>query len=115
MKQLRTSEKFRIYREVGKILRTAHPELFPVRGRRPPLKKGILRELIALHGEKVTATKIRVFLRVWTHSTSYLMSLSRGGSRLGIGAVTCESVMERHMKEAAECVRNRKLKTRPIC
>jgi sRNA-binding protein len=114
MKQLRTSQKFRVYKEVGKILRAAHPQLFPSRGRRPPLKEGILQELIALHGTETTATNIRVFLRIWTRSTSYLMSVSRGGPRVGIGAVQGLDVQEHHRREAGGRIRERRLKSRPL-
>ncbi len=114
MKQLRTSQKFKVYKQVGKILRAAHPHLFPGRGRRPPLKEGILQELITLHGTETTATNIRVFLRIWTRSTSYLMSVSKGGPRVGIGAVLGQHVQEHHRREAGGRVRERRLKLRPL-
>ncbi|MNU52888.1 ProP effector [compost metagenome] len=114
MKQLRTSQKFKVYKEVGKILRAAHPQLFPGRGRRPPLKEGILQELISLHGKETTATNIRVFLRIWTRSTSYLMSVSKGGPRIGIGAAQGQNVQEHHRKEAGGRIRERRLKSRPL-
>lgn len=112
MKNLRTSRKFKLYRQVGKLLREAHPHLFPARGRRPPLKQGILQELIALHAEQTTATSIRVFLSIWTRSTSYLMSVSRGGPRIGIGSsIGCE-VTEDNRLEACGRIRERRLRTR---
>jgi sRNA-binding protein len=114
MKQLRTSQKFKVYKEVGRILRAAHPQLFPGRGRRPPLKEGILQELITLHGTETTATNIRVFLRIWTRSTSYLMSVSKGGPRVGIGAVAGHDVQEHHRREAGCRIRERRLKSRPL-
>jgi sRNA-binding protein len=115
MKQLRTSQKFKVYRQVGRILRSAHPQLFPSRGRRPPLKEGILRDLIELHGSETTATNIRIFLRIWTRSTSYLMSVSKGGQRIGIGAAPSHEVLEHHRREAGGRIRERRLKsTAPI-
>lgn len=110
MKNLRTSRKFKVYREVGKLLREAHPELFPSRGKRPPLKQGILKDLIALHSADVTATNIRVFLRIWTRSTSYLMSISRGGIRIGVGKSSGEKVEEQHRLDASTRIRERRLR-----
>jgi Activator of osmoprotectant transporter ProP len=110
MKNLRTSKKFKVYREVGKILRDAHPHLFPSRGRRPPLREGILHELIVLHGETTTATNIRIFLRIWTRSTSYLMSVAKGGHRIGIRPGGEEEVQERHRREAGGRIRERRLR-----
>lgn len=112
MKTFRTSRKFKVYREVGRMLREAHPHLFPSRGRRPPLKEGILQELILLHGNDTTATNIRVFLRIWTRSTSYLMSVSKGGLRLGIGQITGTEVAEHHRREANGRIRERRLRIR---
>lgn len=110
MKPLRTSRKFKVYREVGKLLRAAHPDLFPSRGKRPPLKQGIVRDLIELHSTDMTATNIRVFLRIWTRSTSYLMSISRGGTRMGVGKCLGEQVEERHRLDASTRIRERRLR-----
>jgi sRNA-binding protein len=112
MKQLRTSQKFKIYRQVGKMLREAHPHLFPQRGSRPPLKEGILQELIAIHKSETTATNIRVFLRIWTRSTSYLMSVSKGGARLGLEAEDRGEVLDQHRREAGGRIRERRSKIR---
>ncbi|NTF17534.1 hypothetical protein G6L37_03925 [Agrobacterium rubi] len=112
MKTLRTSTKFKVYRLVGKILREAHPDLFPSRGRRPPLKEGILRDLIAIHGDKTTATNIRIFLRIWTSSTSYLMSVSKGGIRIGTGSDVGGEISQPHRREAAGRIRDRRRRVR---
>ena len=114
MKQLRTAQKFKIYRKVGKILREAHPCLFPLRGNRPPLKEGILQELIEIHKPETTATSIRVFLRIWTRSTSYLMSVSKGGIRLGLNASESGEVSDHHRREASARIRERKSRIRTV-
>lgn len=112
MKTLRTGPRFAVYRAVHALLNEGYPRLFPKKGRRrPPLKLGILHDIIALHGGRVTATDIRIFFRVWTRSTSYLETVSRGGPRYSLEMVPTGSVAENHAAEAAQKIRIRREKS----
>lgn len=111
MKTLRTGERFRVYRAVHKLLKEAHPGLFPGRGRRPPLKTGIMRDIVSVHGQSITATNIRIFLRIWTRSTAYLHSVSRGGARFALDMSAESEVSEGHALEAKEKIRTRKARS----
>lgn len=109
MKTLRTGPRFAVYRSVHAMLNAAYPVLFPKKGRRrPPLKEGILHDIVAAHREAATATDIRIFLRVWTRSTAYLETVARGGRRYGLDMSPAGSVAESHAIEAAQKVRIRR-------
>jgi sRNA-binding protein len=112
MKTLRTGPRFAVYRSVHAILNAAHPALFPKKGRRrPPLKEGVLHDILAAHRGAATATDIRIFLRMWTRSTSYLETMSRGGCRYSLDMTPDGVVADPHAVEAAQRVRIRRSKS----
>lgn len=112
MKTLRTGPRFAVYRRVHAILNAAHPALFPKKGRRrPALREGILKDILAAHQGTATATDVRIFLRVWTRSTSYLETVSRGGRRYSLDMTPDDVVSPSHAAEAAEKIRIRRAKS----
>jgi len=112
MKRQKTSTRFRIYKAARKCLASAYPAAFPPRGRRPPLKCGILRDIVERGAGGLSATHVRIFLQVWTSSTAYLSSVSRGGGRIGLDG-TCDGfVEESHAGEAAAMVAERRERIR---
>ncbi|WP_327211034.1 ProQ/FinO family protein [Rhizobium leguminosarum] len=112
MKTLRTGPRFAVYRSVHAILNAAHPALFPKKGRRrPALKEGVLHDILAAHRGAATATEIRIFLRMWTRSTSYLETVSRGGCRYSLDMAPDGPVADSHAAEAAQKIRIRRAKS----
>lgn len=111
MKRLRTSKKFKIYRSMRRRLSRSYPEAFPARGRRPPLKIGIIDDLRSDGRINGAVTDCRVFLRIWTNSTAYLKSIEGGGERIGLRGIPEGRVERPHAAEAAKVLRQRKNKT----
>ena len=111
MKKLRTSAKFKLYKHVRKTLSASHPKAFPQGGRRPPLAEGVGRELIAAHEGALTATSIRVFLRIWTQSTAYLLAVATGAERVGLDGTPTLPASDRHREEARLKIRERRRKS----
>jgi len=112
MRRQKTSTRFRIYKAARKALARAYPAAFPPRGRRPPLRVGILREIAESGLCGLSATHVRIFLQVWTSSTSYLGSVSRGGARVGLDGACAGYVDDAHAAEAAARVAERRSRTR---
>jgi len=113
MRRQKTSTRFRIYKAARKALSRAYPAAFPPRGRRPPLRVGIIREIVASRPCGLSATHLRIFLQVWTSSTSYLASVAQGGARVGLDGTLAGFVDESHAAEAAERVQGRRSRIRP--
>lgn len=101
MRTQRTSVRFRTYRTARRALTAAYPAAFPARGRRPPLKVGILRDLLSADTRGLTATQVRTFLQVWTSSCSYLGSVARGGPRISLDGAQAGAVLAGNAEEAA--------------
>lgn len=107
VKSIRTAKKFRIYKAARRELTARFPEAFPRAGRRPPLKVGILDDLRA-HDIGVSMTHCRLFLRIWTHSTAYLKSVSPDAERVGLDGVSHGGVLNSHVTEARSALRSRR-------
>ena len=112
MKRLRTSQRFRLYKVARKELSRVYPAAFPARGRRRPLKIGILKDIICDGSHGLPAGQVRVFLSIWTRSTSYLESVARGKERIGLDGTPCSAVEESHAVEARAAV-DRRRSTKP--
>lgn len=109
MKRLRTSQRFRLYKEARREMSRAYPAAFPCKGRRLPLKVGILRDIIEDGSHGLPAGRVRVFLSIWTRSTSYLESVCRGRERIGLDGAPCSPVDAAHAMEAREAVERRRM------
>lgn len=108
MKRMRTSQRFRLYKEARRELTRAYPAAFPAKGRRPPLKVGILKDIISDGSHGLPAGRVRVFLAIWTRSTSYLESVSRAKERVGLDGLACSGVAAAHAAEAKASVETRR-------
>jgi|HigsolmetaGSP11D_1036233.scaffolds.fasta_scaffold00310_8 Activator of osmoprotectant transporter ProP len=108
MRKQRTSHRFRIYRAVRRVLMRRYPRAFPGRGRRPPLKVGILRDIVHRGHPGVSASQVRIFLQVWTSSTAYLASVAMGGPRTDLDGAPAGMVDDSHAREARERVAARR-------
>jgi sRNA-binding protein len=106
-KSVRAAVKFKIYKKVRRSLTANYPKAFPAIGKRPPLKIGILKEILPISGDDISATQVRLFLGIWTSSTAYLQSVSRGGPRVCIKGTPGEAVSSIHAAEAKEILRKR--------
>jgi len=100
MKRMRTSVRFRLYKEARREMSRAYPEAFPGKGKRPPLKVGILRDIIEDGSHGLTAGRVRLFLSIWTRSTSYLRSVAMRRDRRSLDGSPCGTVDESHAAEA---------------
>lgn len=109
-KTIRASAKFKLYKKVRFALTTRYPNAFPRSGRRPPLKIGILKEIIPLDTGDISSTQVRVFLGIWTSSTAYLQSVSRGGARVCSQGEESGKVSSRHAREAKAILQERATK-----
>jgi sRNA-binding protein len=106
-KSIRASIKFKLYKRVRKALTERYPDAFPVCGRRPPLKIGILKDILPVDDPEISATQVRIFLNVWTSSTAYLQSVSRGGQRVCTQGNKIETVSPMHAAEARKILNER--------
>jgi sRNA-binding protein len=111
MKNLRTSKKFRIYKEVRRELTTLYPRAFPRLGRRPVLRVGILDDIRSCPARALSMNKYRVFLRIWTNSTAYLKAVAPMEPRVSLDGSHDGSVDRRHAVEARAQLAARKSKT----
>ncbi len=110
-KSLRASVKFKLYKKVRHALTARYPLAFPVSGkRRPPLKIGILKDIVPIDDPTISATQVRIFLGVWTSSTAYLQSIARGGPRICAQGNMGEIVAARHSAEARNILADRAAK-----
>lgn len=100
MKRMRTSVRFRIYKEARRAMSRAYPAAFPPKGRRPPLKVGILRDILDDGSHGLTSGRVRVFLSIWTRSTSYLRSVAMRRERVGLDGTPAGRIEESHAAEA---------------
>lgn len=67
-----------------------HPDLF---GETPrPLKRGVYEDLLALHGETLTADGIKAALALHTRSTRYLNAVAGGQPRHDLNGAVVETV-----------------------
>jgi ProP effector len=67
-----------------------HPELFGDEPR--PLKRGIYEDLMAAHGEALSAEELKAALALHTRSTRYLNVLASGQPRRGLDGQAVEPV-----------------------
>lgn len=109
-KSKRPSVKFKLYRKVRKELSSQYPELFPARTKRPPLKVGILKDIVSDGKTDLSTTQIRFFLSIWTTSTAYLKSVARGQARVGLRGEECGRVERAHEIDARKILTQRNLK-----
>jgi len=79
----------------------AYPRAFPRCGYRPPLKVGIFRDIVEDGTSGLPAGKVRLFLSIWTRSTSYLNGVARGRHRVGLDGTPCGKVSNENAMEAA--------------
>lgn len=100
MKRMRTSVRFRAYKNARREMARAYPATFPAKGRRPPLKVGILKDIINDGSHGLTAGRVRLFLSIWTRSTSYLRSVAMRRPRQGLDGTAVGAVTESHAREA---------------
>jgi ProP effector len=100
------------YRETLSVVRPLFPSAFPARGRRPPLKIGILREIAgrlpASGGEAPSLTTLRAFLTIWTGSAAYLVSVARRRPRLDLDGAPAGPVDPDHARQAKERLARRR-------
>jgi sRNA-binding protein len=106
-KSIRASVKFKLYKRVRWALTQRYPAAFPTSGRRPPLKIGILKDILPIDDPDISSTQVRIFMGVWTSSTAYLQSVSRGGQRVCPQGNKMEIVSPRHAAEARKILNER--------
>lgn len=110
MKRMKTSKRFRIYKEVRRELNEHYPNAFPRRGTRPPLKIGIIKDIINDNSINSSRNELRVFLSIWTRSTSYLKSISKERPRVTLSGEMHSEVLKKHAKDANKQIKMRKNK-----
>lgn len=106
-KSIRASVKFKLYKKVRVALTKRYPLAFPRSGTRPPLKIGILKEIIPIEDQTISSTQVRIFLSIWTSSTAYLQSVARGGTRVSVDGSVHSEVSRHHASEARKILRER--------
>lgn len=112
MKKIKTSKRFRIYKEMRREMIRKYPIAFPAIGKRFPLKIGIIKDILAEGNIDSTTNNLRIFLSIWTHSTAYLQSVAKKRPRINLkGEITAE-ITQCHAKAAGEIIKNRKNKKR---
>ena len=111
MKRMKTSVRFRLYKEARREMARAYPSAFPTRGRRPPLKVGILRDILDDGSHGLTSGRVRIFLAIWTRSTSYLRSVAMRRERKGLFGDPAGAVAESHAAEAVAELAGRKARS----
>lgn len=112
-KSLRPSVKFKLYKRIRRELATSYPASFPMRGTRPPLKIGVLKDIVEDGIIDASITHIRVFLSIWTNSTAYLKSVTRCGERLNLSGEAVGKVSRSHASEARQILEQRKARKMP--
>lgn len=112
-KSLRPSVKFKLYKRIRRELTTAYPALFPMRGTRPPLKVGILKDIVEEGTIDASTTQIRLFLSIWTNSTAYLKSVTRRCERMGLNGEPLGKVSDNHASEARKILDDRRSRKAP--
>lgn len=107
-KAMRSSAKFKFYKSMRRELFRHYPHAFPVCGKRPPLKLGILRDIVTDQKIACSATQLRFFLSIWTSSTAYLKSISVEKQRYGIDPSDSFPVDIEHARLARKILAERK-------
>ncbi len=107
-KSLRPSVKFKIYKQMRRELAQHYPHAFPLRGKRPPLKVGIVHEIIADRKISCSASQLRFFLSIWTNSTAYLKSVSVEKFRHGIYPGDFSPLVTDHVRLAKKILAERR-------
>lgn len=110
MKKMKTSKRFRIYKEMRRELIEKYPAAFPAKGKRPPLKVGIVKDILADGSLNSTANNLRIFLSIWTRSTAYLQSVAKMRPRITLSGEVCAEISKVHASTAAEIIVSRKNK-----
>lgn len=108
MRSLRSSRKFRIYKQARKELTARYPAAFPRAGKRPALKVGILEDIRQAGELGISMTSCRRFLSIWTSSTAYLVNMGVGKPRVGLDGRHEGCVSEGHSREAKATLSRRK-------
>jgi len=108
MKKMKTSKRFRIYKELRREMTSTYPAAFPVKGERPPLKVGIIRDIIEDESVQATRNNLRVFLSIWTRSTAYLQSVSKKRPRVALNGEIHSQINKKHAISARETISQRK-------
>jgi ProP effector len=75
-----------------KDLRKRYPEVFGKAIR--PLRVGILQDLVAIHGDRVTRHTLYALLAPYTNSPAYLAAVVRGGPRYSLDGTVSGQVTE---------------------
>lgn len=104
----RPSVKFKFYKSMRKQLSAHYPHVFPNRGKRPPLKLGILRDIIEDKKVSCSSSQLRFFLSIWTSSTAYLKSVAIENQRYGIDPADFEPLQTAHSQLAKRILSERK-------
>jgi len=112
-KSIRPSVKFKLYKRIRRELSIAYPALFPMRGTRPPLKIGILKDITEDGAIEASTTQIRIFLSIWTNSTAYLKSITRQTQRIGLKGESQGRVSNGHASEARKILDDRRTRKTP--
>lgn len=110
MKKMKASKRFRIYKEMRRELIAKYPDAFPVKGKRPPLKVGIIKDILEDGAVTNGANNIRIFLSIWTRSTAYLQGVAKKRPRVTINGEICGEISDNHASEAAQIILFRKNK-----
>lgn len=108
MKRMRTSRRFRVYKEARRKMAQAYPAAFPLKGRRPPLKVGVIKDILGDGSHGLPSGQVRLFLAIWTRSTAYLDSVARGRQRVAIDGTPEGEVSTVHAALAAQAVAERR-------
>ncbi|MTH95387.1 ProQ/FinO family protein [Roseibium sp. RKSG952] len=109
MKSVRTSRRFRIYKTVRAAVSLRFPNAFPRSGTRPPLKIGIVKDLLEHSGElNVSRSDMRLFLSVWIRSGSYQKGLSIIPHRFDLDGTLSGEVSPSQRMKARDVIRMRR-------
>jgi sRNA-binding protein len=84
-----------------------------MRGTRPPLKIGILKDIVEEGFIEASTTHIRLFLSIWTNSTAYLKSVTRCGERMSLNGEAVGKVSGNHASEARKILDERRVRKTP--
>jgi sRNA-binding protein len=112
MKKIKTSKRFRIYKEMRREMIKKYPQAFPAEGKRSPLKVGIMKDILAEASQETTANNIRIFLSIWTRSTAYLQSVAKKRPRINLSGQFHAEICSNHAKDAEKTIIMRKNKKR---
>jgi hypothetical protein len=86
--------------QILKILNKHNAEVFPLKGPRPSLKKGISKDIVELTGKP--STRIRYFMKWYTFSKLYSDHHKAGVPRLDLNGKVVEHVTEIEANHKAE-------------